>query len=316
VTDFDKQGNFAAAAEGWRWPILELEWISALATIVLFTFLPETLESTILHKRAQRLRKLTGNQNIRTQGEIDTESIPTTTYLLKSFARPLELAFKPAVLFANVYIGLVYAIFYLWFEAFPIVFNGIHGFRQGVSGLPYLSFVVAAIITFTFYCEYDQPPPRSSILTRLAGLYQKYHIEPRFVRDGGLAPEVRLEVALIGGICIPISLFIFGWTSRADIHWIFPIIGAAIYLPGIYLMFQGILIYLSMSYPKDAGSILAVNDLFRSTVASFFPLFGSSFFLKLGVGAGSSLLAGLSIALLPVLYGFIRWGHKLRPEQN
>lgn len=123
-------------------------------------------------------------------------------------------------------------------------------------------------------------------------------------------------MALIGGICIPISLFVFGWTARADIHWIFPVIGAAIYLPGIYLMFQGILIYLSMSYPQDAGSILAVNDLFRSTVASFFPLFGSTFFKNLGVGPGSSLLAGLSIALLPVLYGFIRWGHKLRPQEN
>jgi DHA1 family multidrug resistance protein-like MFS transporter len=137
-----------------KWPILELEWISALAAVVLFAFLPETLESNILHKRAQRLRKLTGNQKLRSQGEIDTESIPTTTYLLKSFARPPELAFKPAVLFANVYIGLFHAIFYLWFEAFPFVFNGIHGFRQDVSGLPFLSFVVSAIITFTFYCEY------------------------------------------------------------------------------------------------------------------------------------------------------------------
>lgn len=55
-----------------------------------------------------------------------------------------------------MYIGLAYAIFYLWFEAFPIVFNEIHGFRQGVSGLPYLAFVVSATITFTLYCEHTR----------------------------------------------------------------------------------------------------------------------------------------------------------------
>lgn len=53
---------------------------------------------------------------------------------------------------------------------------------------------------------------------------------------------------------------------------IVPIIGASLYLPGIYLLFQSILLYLAMSYPRDAASIFAVNDLFRSTVAAFFPL--------------------------------------------
>jgi hypothetical protein len=33
------------------------------------------------------------------------------------------------------------------------VFNDLHHFKQGVGGLPYLAFVVSAIITFTWYCE-------------------------------------------------------------------------------------------------------------------------------------------------------------------
>ena len=55
------------------------------------------------------------------------------------------------------------------------------------------------------------------------------------MRNPNLAPEIRLEVAFIGGIFIPISLFIFGWTSREDISYIAPTIGAAVYLPGIYV---------------------------------------------------------------------------------
>ncbi len=39
------------------------------------------------------------------------------------------------------------AIFYLWFEAFPLVFTDIYHFNLGVSGLPFLGFVVSGAIT-------------------------------------------------------------------------------------------------------------------------------------------------------------------------
>lgn len=48
-------------------------------------------------------------------------------------------------------------------------------------------------------------------------------------------------------------------------------IGAALYLPGIFLAFQSILLYISMGYPKHAAAILAGNDLYRSSFASVFP---------------------------------------------
>jgi hypothetical protein len=37
-------------------------------------------------------------------------------------------------------------------------------------------------------------------------------------------------------------------------------------------------------------------------MASVFPLFGTAYFRNLGVGPGSSLLAGISIALMFVFY--------------
>ena len=63
----------------------------------------------------------------------------------------------------------------------------------------------------------------------------------------------------------------FGFTSKASIHWIVPVIGAALYLPGIFLNFQSILMYITMAYPNHAASVLAGNDLFRSAIASVFP---------------------------------------------
>lgn len=293
-------GGFAALKNGWRWPFYELLWISAFALLVLSFLLPETLDSTILVRRAERLRKLTGNPLLRTQTEIDAKEGETALGLAtENFVLAFKLSLEPALLFSHVYIALVYAIFYLWFEAFPIVFTGIYHFNLGLSGLPFLGFVVSGIITFAAYVAYN-----------------KYHMEPRYARNPDLAPETRLELALVAACFIPVSLLMFGWSSRESVHWIVPIIGSALYLPGIFLIFQSILIYISMGYPKHAASIFAGNDLFRSSFASVFPLFGRAFFTRLGLGGGSSLLAGLSILMIPLLYALMKYGGKLRQRSK
>lgn len=43
----------------------------------------------------------------------------------------------------------------------------------------------------------------------------------------------------------------------------FPIVAASLYVPGIYLTFQSILMYVSKAYPKHITPVFAGNDLFR-----------------------------------------------------
>jgi DHA1 family multidrug resistance protein-like MFS transporter len=52
---------------------------------------------------------------------------------------------------------------------------------------------------------------------------------------------------------------------------IVPIIGAALYLPGLYLIFQSIVVYLTTAYPDYGAPVLAANALFRSSIACVFP---------------------------------------------
>lgn len=131
-----------------------------------------------------------------------------------------------------------------------------------------------------------------------------YHIAPRFKRaaEAGkeVAPEIRLEIGLIGSMFIPTSVLIFGFASKESIPWIVPVIGAALYLPGVFLNFQSILMYITSAYPKYGASVLAGNDLARSTIASVFPLFGHAYFTNLGLGPASALLAGISVGLMIV----------------
>lgn len=98
-------GGFAAAAKGWRWPLWELAWVSGFAAIFLALFLPETLPDTILLKRAQRLRKLTGNENLRSYSEIKQSEMTPSAVAREYLVRPFQLMMEPAVLCVNLYIG-------------------------------------------------------------------------------------------------------------------------------------------------------------------------------------------------------------------
>ncbi|KAJ7803202.1 major facilitator superfamily domain-containing protein [Mycena olivaceomarginata] len=296
-------GGFAAQAESWRWPILELLWISAFTVIFLALFLPETNGPTILLRRAERLRALTGNPELKTATERADESAGVGKVVYDALVLPFVLSVEPVLLFANIYLGFIYAVFYLWFEAFPLVFGEIYHFNEGLSGLPFLGFLVSGTITYTVYC-----------------LYQMYHIAPRYARAAAagkeVPPEIKLEIGLMASIFIPASVLIFGFASKATIHWIVPVIGAALYLPGIFLIFQSILMYVTTAYPDHGAPVLAANDLFRSSIASVFPLFGRAFFSNLGLGPGSAVLAGISFFLIAVYYLLLRYAHILRKRSK
>ncbi|GAA5958694.1 hypothetical protein JCM3765_006006 [Sporobolomyces pararoseus] len=293
-------GGFAAQANGWKWTFLELLWISAFGFIVLFFLLPETYEDTILLRRAQRLRKLTGNDRIKAPSELAKNAHESVGFIVwENMYRAIRLCLEPSILVANTYLALCYAIFYLWFEAFPIVFTEQHHFNLGLSGLPFLGFVVSGTITVMCYIW-----------------YQLRVVNPHLTANPDTPPEYRLRVAIFAAICIPISLFGFGWTAQTHQHWMLPIVFAAIYLPGIFLAFQSIMMYVALSYPKYAASVLAGNDLFRSVIASAFPLFGAKYFTALGLGGGSSLLAGVSIIMIPILYAIMKYGGLLRARSN
>lgn len=98
-------GGFAAAAEGWQWPIWELAWISGFSAIFLALLFPETYPDTILLKRAQRLRQLTGNDKLRSMSEIKQSEMKGSEVMKEYLIRPFQLMMEPAVLFINLYVG-------------------------------------------------------------------------------------------------------------------------------------------------------------------------------------------------------------------
>lgn len=104
--------GFAVSEGTWRWSMYELLILSGFTYILLFFCLPETNPDTILLRRAQRLRKLTGKQNLRSQSEIKQGDM----HLLKVMTRYLTTPFRvtvqdPSIAFINVYTALIYGIY-------------------------------------------------------------------------------------------------------------------------------------------------------------------------------------------------------------
>ncbi|KAK5192446.1 GTPase-activating protein [Exophiala xenobiotica] len=289
-------GGFAAENEGWTWTIWELMWLSGFTLVVLFFLLPETSSANILYRRTMRLRRLTGNDKLICEPQLMGEQMTGREIAMMILVRPFQLSFtEPMVFLLNLYIALVYGLLYIWFESFPIVFSGIYGFSLGLVGTAFLGIFVGVFVVLGPFVW-----------------YQKKYIEPKFNDKGELQPEWRLPPSFVGAFAIPICLFWFGFSSRADVHWIVPIIGSGWFSIGSFLLFNSVLNYLSDAYPQYAASVLAGNDLFRSSFGAGFPLFATAMYEDLGVDWASSTLGFISIAFIPIPFLLFKYGEQLR----
>lgn len=278
---------------------------SGTSFLVLSWLLPESYGKTILYRKAERLRELTGNDKIVSEGHIENSKLTPREMAIDILWRPFEIiVFEPVVLLINVYLGLIYSIMYIWFEAFPIVFVEIHHFTLVELGVTYCCIMVGILIGGAFYIP---------------------HILKRYTRklQGGemVQPEVFLPMAIVGSVMMPIGVTIFSWTSSPHIHWIAPMIGAAIFASGAFIVFQTLFNYLGMSFFRFLASVYAGNDLFRSFMAGAFPLFGRALFINLGsekfpIGWGSQLLGFLTLGMVAIPVLFYMNGPKLRARSK
>jgi len=265
-------------------------WLSGPICLLMFLCLPETHAPTILLHRARRLRKITGNQKLRSQSEIEQAHLNFHEILVNALYIPVQIAvLDPAVTFANVYSSLVYGIYYSFFEVFPLVYPVYYGFNMGELGLTFLSITVAVTLATATYSS-----------------YMYFYVERRIRARGLPVLERWLLPALFASFLPPIGLFMFGiippqiqklisgWTARPAVHWIASVVGIGIYTFGVFTIFQCVFIYVPLTYPKYAASLFAGNDFCRSSLAAGAILFARPLFLNLGVGGGVSLLAGLT----------------------
>lgn len=287
--------SYAVQELGWRWSIWPLLCMNGITWLVLFFTLPETSGETILTRRARQIRKKTGSDKYRSRGELKDRRFRVSDLVVETLYRPFELTFtEPVLLCTNIYLAYIYGIMYCFFEAFPLTFQGKHGFSLGALGIAYVGGYIGCVIVFLGYCVYNQKV-----------------VLPRF-KAGKWRPEYRMEPGFVGGLLFPTSVFWFGWTTFTSVHWISPLLAYAVFMGSTYLIFQAFYAYLGENFPRYLASAYTSNGLFRSGFGGAFPLFSTAMFNRLTLQGGCSLLGGLAALMIPITVAFYIYGDKLR----
>lgn len=273
----------------------------------------ETYAPVLLARKARHLREVGSNPIVRGECEIRG-----TQRIMMALKRPFKLLFAtPLVTIIAIHIGVVYGILYLLISTFSFVYSGQYGFGEGTTGL---SFLPAG-------------------LGMLIGVQAFGHIHDHLVRtarkamgpDDEYMPEVKLNPWIIipTGLTLPIGLFVYGWTTQYQVHWIVPMLGVVLFAAGLTgttvrrveratavisltTTQMSIQNYQIDSYPKYAASGSAAIMLFRSLIGALMPLGGLDMYQKLGLGWGNSLLAFICLTSVPVPVLLYFYGSKLR----
>ncbi|OZJ05888.1 hypothetical protein BZG36_00885 [Bifiguratus adelaidae] len=289
-------GGFIAEYTTWRWAFRIMLIFSGVVFILTLLTLPETYTPTILAKKAAKLRKSTGNERYQTRFELKDSNKTASQRLKISLGRPFRLLFtEPIVLLLSIYVAFVYGILYLLFEAFPLVFEGVHHLSPGISGLSFIGIGVGMVIAVSFTFVGD-----------------KIYADAAKKNGGRAPPEARIPLSLAGAILLPIGLFWFAWTTFPSVHWIAPMLAGIPFGAGMVSIFLSLTNYLVDAYLMHAASALAANALLRSLFGAAFPLFAIQLFQGLGNQWGASLLGFIAVAMAPFPFLFYKYGAKVR----
>ncbi|KAF4769966.1 hypothetical protein N7455_009367 [Penicillium solitum] len=288
-------GGFLATAAGWRWVEGLLAAFSGTLWLCIIFLLPETYAPVLLRRRAEKMSTLTGKV-YRSQLDIDRGPAPLGKTLKTALSRPWILLFcEPIVLLFSIYMAIIYGTLYMLFAAYPIVFQEVRGWSEGIGGLAFLGILVGMVmaVVYTFPENFRYAKKCSQTTDRLA-------------------PELRLPPSMVGGIALPIGLFWFAWTNSPNIHWMASVAAGAPFGFGMVLVFLSVFNYLIDSYTIFSASVLAANSALRSLFGMAFPLFTTYMYHNLGIHWASSIPAFLALACVPFPFFFYKYGARIR----
>lgn len=290
-------GGFLGMKAGWRWVEGLLAATAGFVWILSTLVIPETYPPVLLRRRAETLSQITGKV-YRSKVEIDKGRVSLANLLNKSLLRPWALLLKePIVFLCAVYIAIVYGTLYMFFDAFPIVFEQGRGWNPGVGGLSFLGILVGMLIGIGFTIPANM-----------------HYIKIMDAHGGHAPPEARLLQCMPGAVLISISQFWFAWTNYPSIHWIVSIIGTAPFGTGVILIYLGIMNYLIDSYTIYSASVLASNAVLRSVFGAIFPIISTYMYEDLGIHWAPSIPAFLSVACIPIPFLFYKYGAVIRSK--
>ena len=174
---------------GWRWTeYIEAIWVASVLILALAT-MPELYPPVLLKRKAQRLRKETGDN--RYWHPHESQKINLENALSKYLSRPARMLItEPMVTCVAIYASFVYGVLYMTLVMFDIVYRELRQWDLVLSTLPFLAIMIGVI---------------AAVFINLAN-------QPRYARaveknKGRAVPEARLPPMAVGGWLFVIGIF-------------------------------------------------------------------------------------------------------------
>ncbi|EPE07592.1 mfs transporter [Ophiostoma piceae UAMH 11346] len=277
----------------WRWTqyitVIIQGFILALDVILI----DESYTPILLVRKARKLRKATGNQDLYAQWEKNPVSLRALA--VKFGLRPLQILGTPICLFITIYLSFIYGVYYASLASFPILFRETRGWNTLIASLPFLAVLVGVI--------------GGAVVT----WFNQQHYNRELVANNNMpVPEARLPPMKVASLVLASGLFIMGWTSRQDVHWTGTVVGSAMMGYGFYTIFTSSTNYLVDSFQHWASSAVAANTFVRSMFAGILPLLVKPWFHHLGNGWAMTVLGAFAVLNVPIPFIFAIYGPRIR----
>ncbi|KAL4893118.1 major facilitator superfamily domain-containing protein [Aspergillus ambiguus] len=280
---------------GWRWTSYLPGILGGPILFVVAFFLEETYHPILLARKADRLRRETGDWSIHAlhdQAHFDLRAV-LTGYL----AIPLKmLVCDPITLCMCVFGAFVYGLLYLFLTTYPRIFEDVYRMNAGVGNLPYIGVVIGQILGAV-----------------ALGAMQPWVARKMAQNDGAMLPEWRLPMAVPGAVAFSAGLFWLGWTGyTTKFHWMVPTASGLLTGFGLLTMFLPSLTYLVEARPTRSASAVAAHTFLRSAAAGSFPIFSWFMFDGLGIEWACTLLGCVAAVMIPIPVVLYVYGARIR----
>ncbi|KHC30924.1 multidrug resistance protein [Candida albicans P76055] len=283
-------------APTWRWVYWTFLIVAGFFYVVFIVVVPETHHGILLKKRAKKLRKDTGDSRYRSFNELQIRSFGEVAKT--SLLRPFVLLSELIVFLMTIYMAICYGLLYMFFFAYPIVYQEGKGWSASKTGVMFIPIGVGVIVS-----------------SLAAPFFNKdYNRRAQEYRDRGELPpaELRLIPMMIGCWFVPAGLFAFAWSSYQRLSWAGPCFSGFAVGFGFLLLYNPANNYIVDSYQHYAASALAAKTFVRSIWGACVPLFTIQMYHRLGDEWATSLMAFISLACCAIPYLFYIFGARIR----
>ena len=291
-------GAYIVERYGWRWTAWTTLILCGAVGVWCIFMLRESSHNRILMRRAARLRRETGNMNLRAHSEM--ASLNPRLLLRKYCTKPVRMfCLEPILQVITVYLILVYGTLYLSFQLFPKAFQR-RGWSAPVASLPFIAVGLGLLAALGLFSLFTM-----TWYKRRWVAAHKMNVQGEPLEKSGPAarvtPEDRLPPMILGAILLPPSLLWFGWTGNT--HWVAQVIACFFIGFSLQIIFISGIVYIVDVYLLNTVSAISIHVMIRSLVSATFPMFEGPMYDSLQINWSATLLAGLAALIMvsPIL---------------